>query len=215
MTKKKASPKKPVETPLDSTTEEKIKQAARKLFMKKGYAATRTRDISEEAGINLALLNYYFRSKEKLFELIMLESLQHFFKNMLEVLNEKETSLEEKVETFVVNYTDMLRKQPDIPLFIFSEIRNNPAQLVAKMGVKDYLRNSYFMKQIQEAMKSGRITTVNPLQFIINMVGMTVFPFIASPILKNMFEMDEKTFDSILDERKTLIPKWVKAILST
>jgi AcrR family transcriptional regulator len=214
MAKRKAPAKKLIETPLDSSTEEKIKQAARKLFMKKGYAATRTRDISEEAGINLALLNYYFRSKEKLFELIMLESLQHFFKNMLEVLNDKETSLEQKVETFVTNYTDMLRKQPDIPLFIFSEIRNNPAQLVARMGIKDYLSNSYFMKQIQEAMNSGRIIAVNPLQFIINMVGMTVFPFIASPILKNMFGMDEKAFDNILDERKTLIPKWVKAILS-
>lgn len=59
---------------IDQTTEEKIKIAARKLFTRKGFAAVKTRDIAEEAGINLALLNYYFRSKEKLFKLIMEES---------------------------------------------------------------------------------------------------------------------------------------------
>ena len=67
---------------LDLSTEEKIKNAALKLFTRKGFAATRTRDISEEAGINLALLNYYYRSKEKLFELVMTEILQNFFRGI-------------------------------------------------------------------------------------------------------------------------------------
>ncbi len=71
--------KKDTEKAVDSSTEEKIKEAARVVFMKKGFAATRTRDIAEEAGINLALLNYYFRSKEKLFELVMFEKFQKFF----------------------------------------------------------------------------------------------------------------------------------------
>ena len=70
----------------DSSTEEKIKAAARKVFTRKGFAATRTRDISEEAGINLALLNYYFRSKEKLFDLVMMENMQHFLIGMKEVI---------------------------------------------------------------------------------------------------------------------------------
>ena len=69
---------KPVKTKpaADPSTEEKIKIAARSVFHKKGYAATRTRDIAEEAGINLALLNYYFRSKEKLIDIIMTETMQ-------------------------------------------------------------------------------------------------------------------------------------------
>src|SRR6201987_5095264 len=104
------------------STEEKIKQAARKIFMQKGYAATRTRDIAEEAGINLALLNYYFRSKEKLFDIIMLESLQSFRQSMVNVLNDKKTSLENKVETLVNNYLDLLLAQPEIPLFVLSEL---------------------------------------------------------------------------------------------
>src|ERR1700751_6460756 len=94
------------------STEEKIKQAARKIFMQKGYAATRTRDIAEEAGINLALLNYYFRSKEKLFDLIMLESLHDFRQHIIVALNDEKTSLESKIETLVSNYIDLLINQP-------------------------------------------------------------------------------------------------------
>src|SRR5687768_3368256 len=94
---------------LDLSTEEKIKAAALKLFTKKGFAATRTRDISEEAGINLALLNYYYRSKERLFELVMTEILQNFFRGLTQIFNDESTSLDEKVSIFVKNYTALLK----------------------------------------------------------------------------------------------------------
>src|SRR5579859_5707706 len=90
----------------EASTEEKIMEAARKLFTQRGYAATRTRDIAEEAGINLALLNYYFRSKEKLFDIIMLESLHDFRQHIIVALNDEKTSLENKIETLVSNYID-------------------------------------------------------------------------------------------------------------
>src|ERR1700740_358677 len=106
---KKQSKNIPVDDP---STEEKIKNAARVIFHKKGYAATRTRDIAEEAGINLALLNYYFRSKEKLFDIIMAESLHDFRKHITTALNDEKTSLENKIETFVSNYIDLLINQP-------------------------------------------------------------------------------------------------------
>ena len=83
---------------MDTSTEERIKQAARKVFHQKGYAATRTRDIAEEANINHAMLNYYFRSKEKLFEIVMMETMTQFFKGVGSILNDENTSLEEKIE---------------------------------------------------------------------------------------------------------------------
>src|SRR5271154_299968 len=85
----------------DLTAEEKIKEAARNVFTRKGFAATRTRDIAEEAGINLALLNYYFRSKEKLFEIVMLENFGQFLNGVQTLLNQKESSLEEKIDAIV------------------------------------------------------------------------------------------------------------------
>src|SRR5688500_7452128 len=88
----------------DPSTEEKIKEAARKVFTKKGYAATRTRDIAEEADINLALLNYYFRSKEKLFDIVMTENLQQLLMVLKGVLHDQNSSLADKVTAIVANY---------------------------------------------------------------------------------------------------------------
>src|SRR5260221_8076178 len=86
------------------STEEKIKVAARKVFLRKGFSATRTRDIAEEAGINLALLNYYFRSKQKLFEEVMREKIQTLLQTVIPVLNNQSTNLEKKIELVVSNY---------------------------------------------------------------------------------------------------------------
>jgi AcrR family transcriptional regulator len=110
----------------DTSTEEKIKVAARKIFLRKGFAATRTRDIAEEAGLNLALLNYYFRSKEKLFDIIMLENLQHFIEGIKDILNDKQTSLAQKIEAIVNNYINLLMHQPELPLFVLHELRSHP-----------------------------------------------------------------------------------------
>ncbi|MBS1536921.1 MAG: TetR/AcrR family transcriptional regulator [Bacteroidetes bacterium] len=197
----------------DHSTEDKIKNAARLIFHKKGYAATRTRDIAEEAGINLALLNYYFRSKEKLFDIIMLESLQGFLHSIKEVFNNEETSLENKIETLVSNYIDLLIEQPDIPLFLLSELRNNPNELVSKINIKQVLMNSYFIKQFKHAMNDGIIATMNPLHFIMNILGMTVFPFIASPILKSLSDISPADFEDLMNQRKILIPNWIKGML--
>jgi AcrR family transcriptional regulator len=198
---------------IDHSTEEKIKNAARKVFTQKGYAGTKTRDIAEEAGINLALLNYYFRSKEKLFDIIMLESFQEFMRSMISVFNDEKTSLEKKIESMVSNYIDLLIIQPDIPLFVLSELRNNPNELIKKMSLDNNLMKSFFMKQIQQAIKDEKISDISPVHFFMNMMSLTVFPFVASPMLKNLGGLNQEEFDKLMQQRKKLIPKWIKAIM--
>src|SRR5215204_3162803 len=117
-----AKARKKIEEAVDASTEEKIKEAARKVFTTKGYAAARTRDIAEEAGVNLALLNYYFRSKEKLFELIMLEALSGFMQNMGSVFNDENTTLEKKLMLIAEKVIDLFTLEPEMPLFIMSEL---------------------------------------------------------------------------------------------
>jgi AcrR family transcriptional regulator len=199
---------------LDLSTEEKIKAAALKLFTKKGYAATRTRDISEEAGINLALLNYYYRSKEKLFELVMTEILQNFFRGITQIFNDEQTSLDEKINIFVANYTALLKQQPDLPLFIFHELRMNPQKLASKMGVNQVFK-SYFFQQLSLEMDRKKIVRIHPLHYVINMIAMSVFPFIAAPLLKHLAGIDGRNFEILIDERQTLVPKWMKSIMQT
>ena len=197
----------------NASTELKIKQAAQKVFMQKGYAAARTRDIAEAAGINLALLNYYFRSKEKLFDIIMLENLQQFIEGIKEILNNRKTSIEQKVEAIVTNYIDLLTRQPDLPLFILHELRTHPKEIVSKIDRDKFINKSYFMQQIKDAAKQGKIAPVNPLHFLMNIISLTIFPFVASPILQNIGGLNQQDFNTLMEERKKLIPKWIKAIM--
>ena len=129
----------------DATTEQKIKEAARTIFHKKGFAATRTRDIAEEANINLALLNYYFRSKKKLFEIIMMETVSNFMYTMVSALNDENSNLEQKVEFIVSNYIDFVSKEPDIPIFLLNEMRNNVDNLMEKLPFKPIILDSVFI----------------------------------------------------------------------
>jgi AcrR family transcriptional regulator len=200
-------PRKKIAEP-DITTEEKIKEAARKVFMKKGYAGTRTRDIAEEAGLNLALLNYYFRSKEKLFEIVMMEKVQKLFGIIAPILTDTSTTLEKKIELAAGNYIAMLMENPDLPLFVMSEIRNNPERFANKVQAVKLIQESHFVKQIKE-----KRPDINPLHFVISLLGMILFPFIARPVLQDAGNLSAKAFQNMMEERKALIPLWIKALM--
>lgn len=191
------------------STEEKIVSAARKLFTQKGYEGTKTRDIAKEAGINLALLNYYFRSKEKLFEMIMEENMGQFMNVISGIVNNEASSIDQKIEDLVNNYITMLSKFPDMPLFVMNHIRSNPQRL----EMRQRFMGSYFMMQIQDAMKKGKIAPINPLNLMLNIVGLTIFPFIGRPMFQNNHGMTNEQFNALMEERRKLIPKWIGAIL--
>jgi AcrR family transcriptional regulator len=193
----------------DNSTEEKIKTAAHIVFTKKGFAATRTRDIAEEAGLNLALLNYYFRSKENLFDIIMKENMQRFLKGISGVLNDKAITLPGKLSIIAENYINMLERNPDLPLFILSEIKANPEKLVVEMNFKEIIIQSDFYGQLREALGNK----INPFHMIMNILSITIFPFAASPILKIVGELQQSDFNALMEERKQMIPLWIEAML--
>lgn len=197
----------------EPSTEEKIKAAARKIFHQKGFSGTRTRDIAEAADINLALLNYYFRSKEKLFHLIMMEDVRTFLKSISASLDNLETTFDEKIDLVVANYIDILKEQPHIPLFVLSELRTDPNRFISSVGIKDTVLNSVFLKQFMVMAMSGKMQPINPIHFAINLISMTVFPFVSAPMLKEVSGIDNSEFLKLMDERKQLIPKWVKAMI--
>ena len=197
----------------DISTEERIKAAARKVFHQKGFAGTRTRDIAEEAGINHAMLNYYFRSKEKLFEMVMMETMAQFFKGVNLMLNDESTSLDEKIDLIVSNYVDLLLKEPEWPTFILNEVRPNPQAFVEQNPIKEALTHSVLTRQYAEAVARGEITEPNLMQAILNVIGLVIFPFIAKPILTSIINIPEEQYKALMLQRKTLIPQWIKAIL--
>ena len=192
----------------DISTEEKIKAAARKVFMQKGFAAARTRDIAEEAGINLALLNYYFRSKEKLFHEVMSEKIQQFFGVLFPIINNASTKLETKIDLIVANYIDMLSENPDLPLFVLNEMKGKPGQINRTLPIEKITKNVSLVQQLQE-----RRHDINPVHFLMNILGMTVFPFIARPAFGAIGILNKSDFETVIKERRKLIPVWIKAAL--
>ena len=205
-TSKKPKPSK------ESTTEERIKEAARKLFTQKGFAATRTRDIAEEAGINLALLNYYFRSKQKLFDLVMMENFQQFIKGITVNFSDETMPFDQRIERIVVAYVDMLTRLPDLPMFILNEIRGNPSKIAARLQTELAPMRQNFFKQLIASNKEGK-TNLDPFHFVANLVGLTVFPFIARPILQRVTGVTDEQFQQYMQDRKELVPVWLKAMM--
>jgi len=193
----------------DANTEEKIMEAARKVFTHKGYAATRTRDIAEEAGINLALLNYYFRSKKKLFDLVMEEKIHTFFGGIFPILDNPNTSVEEKIETLTAFYIDMISQNTDLPIFVLNEIRSRPAEFGNIGKVRELIFKTHFMQQLKE-----KRPDVEPIQFLLSILGMIIFPFIALPVIENSGVLDKEKYREALMKRKELVPQWASAMLN-
>jgi AcrR family transcriptional regulator len=195
-------------SPDSLSTEEKIKEAARKVFMRKGFSATRTRDIAEEAGINLALLNYYFRSKQKLFDEVMREKIQTLLKTVIPVLQDSTTTLDEKIKLIVVDYMTVLTKNNDLPIFVLNELRKDNASFISKLPVGKAILQTSFILQLKQRKKN-----IDPVHFLVSMLGLIVFPFVAKPILTQSGMINEKKFQSLIRERERLIPLWMDAIL--
>lgn len=191
-------------TDKELTTEEKIIAAARKLFTQKGFSATKTRDIAEEAGINLALLNYYFRSKQNLFQIIIEEKFDQLFGVINPILSNSEISLEEKIETLVTNYTNMLLGNDDLPLFVLSEIKTNEFLIKRVRQNAEILSHPVIEKQLKE-----RGFTTSGFNFIMNIMSLTLFPFMSKPLFVTSGLIKEEEFVHFITERKKDIPTWV------
>lgn len=192
----------------DLDTANKIKQAASALFLEKGFGRTTTRDIASAAGVNLALVNYYFRSKEELFKTIMLETVQCFIGQLHVLMNDQHT-FEEKVALFVSNYTELLKKRPDLPIFMLSEIRNHPEEMAERLGIEQIIKEAKFFQELAQRCPDG----VHPVHLFMNLISMTVFPFIGKPIISAGTGMDNEAFLMMMEQRKQLVPQWFLSML--
>lgn len=196
---------------LNLETEEKIKQAAKEIFLQKGYDWSRTREITEKAWVNLALLNYYFWWKKELFNIIMFELLEDFRDSMFLLLNDKNTSFNEKIRGFCDSYFDNNIMNIKILPFILDNIRANIKTVQEKI-IED---NNIFSKTVfAEQYMQKTWKWINEFkEFFINFMWLITFPIIWAPILTTFFELNEKQYLEYLKKRKELILKIVPSII--
>ncbi len=192
----------------DQNTEEKIINAAEKVFIDKGMAGARMQHIADEAGINKSLLHYYYRSKEKLFSLVFKVAFKTFAPDLLSVFN-GEDDFFTKLRKFVDNYLSVLEKNPHIPGFILHEISHRPDNL-AKLITKLNIDVSFILKQIEEEIEKGNIKPIDPQQLLINVISLCVFPVVAKPMISSIvLNGDDDAYNKLLQDRKLHIADFV------
>jgi AcrR family transcriptional regulator len=196
---------------MDASTEERIIAAARIVFTRKGYESAKIRDIAAEADINLSLVNYYFRSKEKLFQLVMSEVVEQLFTGVTSILNDHGLSLHEKIEQLVSYYTALLLQNPSFPLFMVNELFSG-GDTILKGNRKDAIFLSHFFQQLAALQANGKLS-VNPLHILVNLIGFMVMPFLARPLLDRSNILNPEAFKAFIEDRKQLIPLWIKSML--
>jgi AcrR family transcriptional regulator len=199
----------------DGDTEQRILEAAHRVFVKRGTAGARMQEIAAEAGVNQALLHYYFRSKDRLAAVVFEEAAARLLPAIAGLLG-SDASIEEKVEGFVHLYIDGVRQSPFIPGYLVSELHQQPQRLTALIDAAgpaarlaaDAVRQR-LGAQLRDEAAAGRIRPMMAEQFFVNMVALCVMPFLARPLLDALLGMDAESFDRFLDQRRAELPGFI------
>lgn len=193
------------------TTEELILEAAMKVFTRKGFAAARTEEIAKEAGINRALLHYYFRDKETMFNMIFETRFKEFFGGVF-VIFQSDVPLLEKIKNLIHHEIDTFSKHPDLARFVIAEIAQQPERLIRygqKMNINPRTLIQSFEQEVQEEVNKGSIIPIEGKQLIMNIMSLCIYPFVARPIIKTMMQMDEGVFMASMNQRKKEVYEFI------
>ncbi len=161
-------------------------------------------EIAKDADINQALLHYYYRSKEKLFQAVFAEAVGRIIPRLLDILQSDEP-LEDKVPRFIHSYIDLLRANPYMPGFVIRELSTHPEKLRNIFGAVDPDKPVKVIEQYEAGVRAGRYLPVAGEQFLVTLIASCVFPFVARPIVQMILRKNDAEFDRFLEERKTAV----------
>ncbi len=194
----------------DNSTEGRILDAAKEVFMKYGLYGARMQDIADTAGINKALLHYYFRNKEKLFDKIFENALSRFFEQS-QVFENSTLPVKERVFQYVSNIIDFYAEYPQMSMFIIKEIGNNPELFRQKVMEAKKSKSLKLIQVLEEAIKNNEIRKIDTTMFMINIQSLCSFPFIASPMFKHSLKSYGKDWNTDFSTEK--LKKTVKTFI--
>jgi TetR/AcrR family transcriptional regulator len=182
------------------------------VFIRRGTDGARMQEIAAEAGVNQALVHYYFRSKDRLAATVFKEAASRLVPAVVQLFG-SDAALEEKVERFVNLYIDTVRRSPFLPAYIVAELHQQPERLTALIdsaGASQRLVAGEVLEhlgaQLRKAAADGTIRPIAPEQFFVNLLGLSVMPFLLRPLLHTVLDMDDEAFERFLDERRAELP---------
>jgi TetR/AcrR family transcriptional regulator len=195
--------------PHDRDTEQRILDAAHVVFMQRGTAGARTQEIAKEAGVNPALLHYYFRSKARLAEAVFQRAASALMPAVIQILA-SDATLEEKVQRVIDVELRQLSKTPYLPGYVISELTHHPDRMkqlfsmVTGMAPGDIgaMVRRRLGAQIAERVRARSMHPIEPEQFAVNLLALCIFPFAARPLISAMLALDDKGFTAFIDRRR-------------
>lgn len=185
----------------DTGTEQLIKDTAKQIFFAEGKFNATTQDIADAAGVARTVINYYFRSKDILFQQVFKEAMEDMGKRIDEVLL-AEMPFKKKVIRFIDVFMVELTTYPYKESFMISEINTNGFSLPDK---EPSAVLKHFFKEIQQAMDKGEIKKMLPINFMLNLFSLIAYPLLTRPLFKKMLEITDIKFEQLMNERKKLI----------
>lgn len=190
------------------TTEEKIFNAARIVFQKKGFAGARMQEIADEAGINKAMLHYCFKNKQLLFEAVFMNAFGQLAPQINAIFNSDETVFD-KIRKFTHSYISFVIDNPYLPQFVIQEMNNNPEFVMSFLNHENRPNPKLLISQIEKEIEAGIIKPINPKQLLLDIFSMTVFPFAAQMMVKGIIQISDSEFNQLMEERKTSIAEQI------
>ncbi|MBQ7551572.1 MAG: TetR/AcrR family transcriptional regulator, partial [Bacteroidales bacterium] len=200
-----------------SSLEEKIILAAEEIFMNKGFDATSTTDIAKKVGCNQALIHYYFRTKENLFQQIFMKKFQLVLSFIIQ--ENQPTDIEKALLRFIDNYFVMLSQNRKLPFFLITELimneeRRNMLRLHLLMQSEKLGYYANWDKLVKEEIKNGKIRPIETIDLTLDVISLVVFTFLSLPLYSDLFQSNEVQLENYLQHRKeeivTLILKGIK-----
>jgi TetR/AcrR family transcriptional regulator len=189
------------------STEEKILEAAKTVFHRKGFEGARMQEIADEAGINKALLHYYFRTKENLFDAVFRSAFGEIFAKLFTTV-ESEVPLDEKISSLVRVYIGFLQKNSYIPGFILAEMNQNPGKII-EVFKSAPMQPAMLFERMSKAIQDESLEKSDVRDVFINLLALCIFPIVARPMLQNIFEFSDKEYEQFIEKRKEEVPKFI------
>jgi len=192
----------------DKNTENQILDAAEAVFQSKGMDGARMQEIADKAGINKALLHYYYRSKQQLFEAVFKQAFSLLAPQLDRIIND-DSSIEEKIRNFTFNYISFVSNHPYLPNFIIQELNRNPGFAERLRQTEGFPNIKKFKRQLNDEIEKGTIINIKAEQLLINILALNVFPFIAKPLLKTFINIDDASYKQLIEYRKTEVADFI------
>ena len=204
----------------DGDTEQRILDAAHAVFVRRGTAGARMQEIAEEAGVNKALLHYYFRTKDRLAEAVFRRVASGLFARAGAVFGADE-ELDTKVRRIVGLYLDQLSRTPYVPGYLIAELTQHSDRAEQLLDTIRRFRDAAnapdfiaaLARQLRVESRKGAIRPITAEQFIVNLVSLCIFPFAAKPLVTTMLQLDEAGFARFVEERKRTLPRFFLSAL--